>query len=98
VEGYDPLMEEDGSGKQHAFLREGGKDLSAHQSVRRPPASPLNPKTDDFIFMQIDTDYYTSIPPGKIATKEKELTHVNMVVLTTLLVFNFRLHKKRGQP
>ncbi len=46
------------------FLKE-GKDLSAKQSVRRPPAPQLNPAKDDFVFMQIDTDYYTQVPPGK---------------------------------
>jgi hypothetical protein len=45
-----------------AFLKE-GKDLSGHQSVRRPPAININPAKDDFVFMQIDTDYYTSVPP-----------------------------------
>lgn len=45
-----------------SFLKE-GKDLSGQQSVRRPAAAPLNPAKDDFVFMQIDTDYYTAVPP-----------------------------------
>ena len=56
--------EDDGSGEKHAFLKE-GKDLSQIQSARRPPAPAIDPKKDDFIFMQIDTDYYTAIPPSK---------------------------------
>jgi hypothetical protein len=47
-----------------AFLKE-GRDLSGNTNNGRPAPLPVDPKTEDFIFMQIDTDYYTSIPPGK---------------------------------
>jgi len=39
--------------------------LSNQDNVKRPPAAPLDPAKDDFIFMQIDTDYYTAVPPCK---------------------------------
>lgn len=47
-----------------AFLKE-GKDLSGRINVRRAPPPRIDPQTDDFIFMQIDTDYYNAIPPSK---------------------------------
>ena len=56
------MIDENGGGP--AFLKE-GPDLSGRTNVRRPPAPHVNPKDDEFTFMQIDTDYYTSAPPGK---------------------------------
>jgi hypothetical protein len=47
-----------------AFLKE-GKDLSGRINVRRAPPPRIEPQTDDFIFMQIDTDYYNAIPPSR---------------------------------
>jgi hypothetical protein len=55
------MIDENGGGP--AFLKE-GPDLSGRTNVRRPPAPHVNPKDDEFTFMQIDTDYYTSAPPG----------------------------------
>jgi hypothetical protein len=55
------MVDENGGGP--AFLKE-GPDLSGRTNVRRPPATHVNPKEHEFIFMQIDTDYYTSTPPG----------------------------------
>jgi hypothetical protein len=56
--------QDDDDGSDRAFLKE-GKDLSGKNSVRRPPVQPFDPQKDDFIFMQIDTDYYTEVPPSK---------------------------------
>jgi hypothetical protein len=53
-----------GEGGGPAFLKE-GPDLSGRSNIRRPPAPHINAKEDDFTFMQIDTDYYTTVPPGK---------------------------------
>lgn len=48
----------------------GGPDLSVRQNIRRKPApSNMDPSKQDFEFMQIDVDYYTGVPPGKIITK-----------------------------
>lgn len=58
-------MEEDDEVNNKDFLKE-GRDLSGITSVRRPPAPVIDPKKDDFIFMQIDTDYYTAIPPAYV--------------------------------
>lgn len=58
----DDLMDDS---EDRAFLKE-GKDLSGNHSIRRPHAPRLNPEQDDFIFMQIDTDYYTNVPPAYI--------------------------------
>ena len=57
------MVDENGGGP--AFLKE-GPDLSGRTNVRRPAAPHINPKTDEFTFMQIDTDYYTSAPPGNL--------------------------------
>ena len=66
-----------------AFLKE-GKDLSGIQNVRRPPAPYLDPAKDDLIFMQIDTDYYTAVPPGKLP-------------LTNILVYIANIKNYNGQ-
>ena len=66
---FDDLLEEDVS---PAFLKE-GKDLSGRMSCKRPPAAPLDPNKDDFIFMQIDTDYYTSVPPAYIKNAQPNI-------------------------
>jgi hypothetical protein len=42
---------------QKEFLK--GKDLSNQDSVGRQPAVSLNDREDNFLFMQIDVDYYT---------------------------------------
>ena len=57
-------VEEDQLMEGPSFLKE-GPDLSGRTNVRRPPAAFVNPKEQDFTFMQIDTDYYTTTPPGK---------------------------------
>ena len=30
----------------------------------------MNPAKDDFVFMQIDTDYYTAVPPANIKNSQ----------------------------
>ena len=47
-----------------AFLKDGA-DLSTTTNIRRPHASSVDASKQDFIFMQIDTDYYTQVTPGK---------------------------------
>jgi hypothetical protein len=49
---------EDVDVEDKAFLIE-GKDLSGKTNIRRPQAPQVNAKENDFIFMQIDTDYYS---------------------------------------
>ncbi len=57
------MNDENGAGGP-AFLKE-GPDLSGRTNVRRPPAPNVNAASQDFVFMQIDTDYYTATPPRK---------------------------------
>ncbi len=61
----DHMVDDNQGGSGPSFLKE-GPDLSGRTNVRRPAAAKVDPATDEFTFMQIDTDYYTTIPPGKI--------------------------------
>jgi len=76
------MYEQDGDdGSDRAFLKE-GKDLSGKNSVRRPPVQPFDPQKDDFVFMQIDTDYYTEVPPSFISSAGVETCIVRMFGIT----------------
>lgn len=71
-----------------------GEDVNTN--LLRPPAPRVNAKVDNLVFMQLDLDYWTEVPPAYLNMGDEKTTIVRMFGVTNdqnsvmAHIYNFR--------